>query len=130
MIALKLGKVRGTLSEEEFERHLKALAAIPAQIAQLLDNTTQMVEACKVFRYAQNFLYLGRGFNFPVALEGALKLKEISYIHAEGYPAAEMKHGLPPARAALTEPLLLRVRARIPVGSDQHTARHEPNASQ
>merc|ERR1711943_107593 len=68
--------------------------SLPDKIASVLKSSAQdIIMASKVFRYASNFLYLGRGFNFPVALEGALKLKEISYIHAEGYPAAEMKHG-------------------------------------
>lgn len=94
MIALKLAKERGTISESELAKHLNALVKIPDQIQKVLDTiTNEVISASKVFRYAQNFLYLGRGFNFPVALEGALKLKEISYIHAEGYPAAEMKHG-------------------------------------
>lgn len=69
------------------------LAAIPAKIKRILDQNESISQFAKTFTYAQNFIYLGRGYNFPVALEGALKLKEISYIHAEGYPAAEMKHG-------------------------------------
>jgi len=94
MIALKLAKEKGTISETDLATHLRALTAIPDQIKSVLDDVrNEVMSASKVFRYAQNFLYLGRGFNFPVALEGALKLKEISYIHAEGYPAAEMKHG-------------------------------------
>jgi len=94
MIALKIAKERNTISEMELSRHLEALTNIPDQIQTVLDSIpNEVISASKVFRYAQNFLYLGRGFNFPVALEGALKLKEISYIHAEGYPAAEMKHG-------------------------------------
>merc|ERR1719313_2210246 len=94
MIALKIAKERKTISEMELSRHLEALTNIPDQIQTVLDSIpNEVIGASKVFRYAQNFLYLGRGFNFPVALEGALKLKEISYIHAEGSPAAEMKHG-------------------------------------
>ena len=73
--------------------HLRELDTIPAHVAKALESNDQIKEIAKVFKDAPNFLYLGRGYNFPVALEGALKLKEISYIHAEGYPAAEMKHG-------------------------------------
>jgi len=93
MLSLILGHKRGKISQSEYEDHVKALANIPAQIASMLDNSKDVLEASKIFRYARNMLFLGRGFNFPVALEGALKLKEISYIHAEGYPAAELKHG-------------------------------------
>lgn len=92
MIALKLAKGK-TLNETEFAERLAQLAAIPDQIRNVLKISDQLADLAQVYRYASNFLYLGRGFNFPVALEGALKLKEISYIHAEGYPAAEMKHG-------------------------------------
>jgi glucosamine--fructose-6-phosphate aminotransferase (isomerizing) len=93
MIALKLLKEKGMDTTEEFKKKLKALAALPDKVRKVLAQKEQVLSWSKVFRYASNFLYLGRGFNFPVALEGALKLKEISYIHAEGYPAAEMKHG-------------------------------------
>merc|ERR1712195_66484 len=75
------------------KKKLKALAALPDKVRKVLEEKEKVLNMSRVFRYASNFLYLGRGFNFPVALEGALKLKEISYIHAEGYPAAEMKHG-------------------------------------
>ncbi len=92
MIALKLAEGR-TLSDAEHREALRALAAIPEQVRQVLTLDDQLRQMAQVYRYASNFLYLGRGYNFPVALEGALKLKEISYIHAEGYPAAEMKHG-------------------------------------
>ena len=93
LIALKLAKEKGTFSKTRFQNYLRALELIPNQIDQLLkiDDTVKKIAA--VYKNAKNCLYLGRGFNFPVALEGALKLKEISYIHAEGYPAAEMKHG-------------------------------------
>ena len=70
-----------------------AMLGLPDQIQSILDNAKEIEELAERFKNATNFLYLGRGYNFPVALEGALKLKEISYIHAEGYPAAEMKHG-------------------------------------
>ena len=92
MLALKLAEGR-TLSDEDFSRHLHALVAIPDKIRHVLAIHDEIAKLAQVYRYASNFLYLGRGYNFPVALEGALKLKEISYIHAEGYPAAEMKHG-------------------------------------
>ena len=93
MISLMLGKERGTLADGEFEEFLSGLAEIPGQIRQVLERDEEIERLARDYRYASNFLYLGRGCNFPVALEGALKLKEISYIHAEGYPAAEMKHG-------------------------------------
>ncbi|PEN15296.1 glutamine--fructose-6-phosphate transaminase (isomerizing) [Longibacter salinarum] len=92
MIALKLAENR-TLSTGEMAHNLHALASIPDKVDEVLDMNDEIREMASVYRYASNFLYLGRGYNFPVALEGALKLKEISYIHAEGYPAAEMKHG-------------------------------------
>jgi glucosamine--fructose-6-phosphate aminotransferase (isomerizing) len=93
LIALKLAKEKGTLSTSAFQNYLRTLAHIPSQIEQLLKIDDTVKEIAAVYKDAKNCLYLGRGFNFPVALEGALKLKEISYIHAEGYPAAEMKHG-------------------------------------
>ena len=93
LIALKLAKIKGTISQSNYRLHLNALEAIPDQVDNALKKNGDIEEIAKVFKDATNFLYLGRGYNFPVALEGALKLKEISYIHAEGYPAAEMKHG-------------------------------------
>lgn len=93
MLALMIGKEKGTLSEEQYLKIIGELARIPEKITHLLKQDASIAEFAKTFTYAQNFIYLGRGYNFPVALEGALKLKEISYIHAEGYPAAEMKHG-------------------------------------
>ncbi len=93
LIALKLAKEKGTFSESRFQNYLRTLELIPNQIEQLLNIDATVKEIAAVYKDAKNCLYLGRGFNFPVALEGALKLKEISYIHAEGYPAAEMKHG-------------------------------------
>ena len=93
MIALKLAKDR-TLSTAELASNIQALAAVPEQVRGMLERADEDLRSmAQVYRYASNFLYMGRGYNFPVALEGALKLKEISYIHAEGYPAAEMKHG-------------------------------------
>ena len=92
-MALKLAKGR-TLSNAEMADNIQALADVPGKVRQVLETNNEELRAmAEVYRYASNFLYLGRGYNFPVALEGALKLKEISYIHAEGYPAAEMKHG-------------------------------------
>ena len=93
LIALRLAKQKGTISNSLFKQYLVELETIPGKIKKVLDNNDLSLEIAKIYKDAKNFLYLGRGFNFPVALEGALKLKEISYIHAEGYPAAEMKHG-------------------------------------
>jgi glucosamine--fructose-6-phosphate aminotransferase (isomerizing) len=93
MIALKMAKLRGTITETKFLETLAELETIPAKIELALKSADKIEKIAAKFKDARNFLYLGRGLNFPVALEGALKLKEISYIHAEGYPAAEMKHG-------------------------------------
>ncbi|MCF0197878.1 MAG: glutamine--fructose-6-phosphate transaminase (isomerizing) [Bacteroidaceae bacterium] len=93
MLALALAWERGTVSEEEYVRVIAALNEIPDKMQELLEQGEKIRDISRIFTYARNFLYLGRGYNYPVALEGALKLKEISYIHAEGYPAAEMKHG-------------------------------------
>ena len=92
-IAISLAKKRGTISEELYRQLLIELENIPRKVGQVLKAADKVKEIAFIFTYARNFIYLGRGLNFPVALEGALKLKEISYIHAEGYPAAEMKHG-------------------------------------
>ncbi len=92
MLALALSKGR-TISNDEIALNLKELASVPEKAARILELDSQIKSIAELFKDAKNFLYLGRGYNFPVALEGALKLKEISYIHAEGYPAAEMKHG-------------------------------------
>ncbi len=93
LIALRLAKAKGTMSSSDFRRHLVELETIPEKVEEVLKSDALSKEIASIYKDAKNFLYLGRGFNFPVALEGALKLKEISYIHAEGYPAAEMKHG-------------------------------------
>ncbi|MBH1959142.1 MAG: glutamine--fructose-6-phosphate transaminase (isomerizing) [Flavobacteriia bacterium] len=94
LIALKLGKHNGHLSNQEFMKLITELDALPKKVEEVLESTHDITkDIAKNFVDSQNFLYLGRGYNFPAALEGALKLKEISYIHAEGYPAAEMKHG-------------------------------------
>jgi len=93
MVALKIGYEKGTLDKERFMYLCKELAAIPAKAAEVLKQDEHIKEIALKYKDAHDFLFLGRGYNFPIALEGALKLKEISYIHAEGYPAAEMKHG-------------------------------------
>ena len=93
MLALAIGDAKGSISHEEYQKVIDELQVIPDKIARILAQNSQIETLSKIFTYAHNFLYLGRKWNFPVALEGALKLKEISYIHAEGYPAAEMKHG-------------------------------------
>ncbi|MGK0452766.1 MAG: glucosamine--fructose-6-phosphate aminotransferase (isomerizing) [Paraglaciecola sp.] len=93
LIALKLGKANGSLADHTFKNYIKKMQLIPRQVEKLLEIDEHVKSIAAVYKDAKNCLYLGRGFNFPVALEGALKLKEISYIHAEGYPAAEMKHG-------------------------------------
>lgn len=93
LIALELGRSRGVLSDSRFRALCQELDSIPEKIEKMLDTDSMVTAISEAYKDSSNFLYLGRGFNFPVALEGALKLKEISYIHAEGYPAAEMKHG-------------------------------------
>ena len=93
MLAMALGHANGQLADDKYEEMVKELTMIPEKIEQILTTDEKIKALSQRFTYAHNFLYLGRGWNYPVALEGALKLKEISYIHAEGYPAAEMKHG-------------------------------------
>ena len=93
LIGLRLGQLRGTLSRDDFSRVAEELEALPKAVQTVLKSEKEIEQISKNYKDAANFLYLGRGYNFPVALEEALKLKEISYIHAEGYPAAEMKHG-------------------------------------
>ena len=93
LLALNIAQEKGTVSPEQRQSIIKELPNIPAKIEKILKHDKQIAELAKTFTYAHNFIYLGRGYNYPIALEGALKLKEISYIHAEGYPAAEMKHG-------------------------------------
>lgn len=93
LFALALGREKGVLAKEEYERYIEELALLPSKISKILESDTRIKDIARCLTYARNALYMGRGYNFPVALEGALKLKEISYIHAEGYPAAEMKHG-------------------------------------
>lgn len=93
MLALALAKEKETVSKEDYERVVKELFLIPHKMQEVLKLNDKIANLSQVFTYAHNFIYLGRGYSYPVAMEGALKLKEISYIHAEGYPAAEMKHG-------------------------------------
>ena len=93
MLALALAKEKNSIKEKEYLEIVKELSMIPEKMREVLKSNEHIADLSRVFTYARNFLYLGRGFSYPVALEGALKLKEISYIHAEGYPAAEMKHG-------------------------------------
>jgi len=93
LIALKLAKVKGEISNSDYRYHLQELELIPEKVQKALESDEHIKTVANIYKNARNCLYLGRGYNFPVALEGALKLKEISYIHAEGYPAAEMKHG-------------------------------------
>ena len=94
MMALELGQMKGLISPSEMKKYINELTKIPAKVEHILEHSDDIIKKmASMFTYAPNFLYLGRSYSFPVALEGALKLKEISYIHAEGYPAAEMKHG-------------------------------------
>lgn len=93
MLALALGMAKGTVEQDEYDKTVRELLRIPDKIKKVLEQNDKIEKIAQTYTYAHNFLYLGRGWNYPVALEGALKLKEISYIHAEGYPAAEMKHG-------------------------------------
>jgi len=93
LMALELGRLKGTIAQDRFNHLVNELCSVPAKIEEILKNNKEIEQYSKIFTYAKNFIYLGRKYTYPVALEGALKLKEISYIHAEGYPAAEMKHG-------------------------------------
>ena len=93
LFSLALGHELGTISQQEYEEHIAELAVLPEKMKKVLEQDEQIRQIARTLTYARNALYMGRGYNYPVALEGALKLKEISYIHAEGYPAAEMKHG-------------------------------------
>ena len=93
LMALRLARAKGTISSSDFRHHLLELEMIPKKVEKALEQDEHIKKIADIYKNSRNCLYLGRGYNFPVALEGALKLKEISYIHAEGYPAAEMKHG-------------------------------------
>lgn len=93
MIALLVGMRKGTLSREKYKEYIRELHRLPEKVQQILDKDKEIEHLAEALKDSTNAIYLGRGCQYPVALEGALKLKEISYIHAEGYPAAEMKHG-------------------------------------
>jgi glucosamine--fructose-6-phosphate aminotransferase (isomerizing) len=93
LMALTIANMKGTLEKARYTKLIDELSKIPAKMEETLSTNENIQKIAPIFTYAKNFIYLGRGYNYPVALEGALKLKEISYIHAEGYPAAEMKHG-------------------------------------
>ncbi len=93
LLAVRIGRARSTLSAEQARKHLNALAAAPEQLESLLNQEAKIEQVARAYAAARDFLYIARGINYPIALEGALKLKEISYLHAEGYPAGEMKHG-------------------------------------
>jgi glucosamine--fructose-6-phosphate aminotransferase (isomerizing) len=126
LLALYLGQQRGVLSQEESLKHVRALNGLPVKLETLLGCDDQIEKFAREFHRAQDFLYLGRGINFPIALEGALKLKEISYIHAEGYPAGEMKHG---PNALIDEELPVVVIATRDEASDASKLRYEKTLS-
>jgi glucosamine--fructose-6-phosphate aminotransferase (isomerizing) len=126
LLALYLGQQRGVLSQEESLNHVRALNGLPVKLETLLGCDDQIDKLAREFHRAQDFLYLGRGINFPIALEGALKLKEISYIHAEGYPAGEMKHG---PNALIDEELPVVVIATKDEASDSSKLRYEKTLS-
>ena len=126
LLALYLGQKRGTLTETESIAHMQALNGLPVKLETLLGCDDQIEKMAREFHRAQDFLYLGRGINFPIALEGALKLKEISYIHAEGYPAGEMKHG---PNALIDEQLPVVIIATRDENSDASKLRYEKTLS-
>jgi glutamine---fructose-6-phosphate transaminase (isomerizing) len=126
LLALYLGQQRGVLSEAQSLEHVRALNGLPVKMESLLGCDDQADRLAREFHRAQDFLYLGRGINFPIALEGALKLKEISYIHAEGYPAGEMKHG---PNALIDEDLPVVVIATKDDASDASRLRYEKTLS-
>ena len=126
LLALYLGQQRGVLSQEESLKHVRALNGLPVKLETLLGCDDRIEKFAREFHRAQDFLYLGRGINFPIALEGALKLKEISYIHAEGYPAGEMKHG---PNALIDEELPVVVIATRDEASDASKLRYEKTLS-
>ncbi|MEQ1644510.1 MAG: SIS domain-containing protein, partial [Pyrinomonadaceae bacterium] len=126
LFALYLGEVRGKIDETRAKKLAQDLAELPLKIEQLLNDADSIEELSKEYFRVQDFLYLGRGINFPVALEGALKLKEISYIHAEGYPAGEMKHG---PNALIDEKLPVVVINTKETGNDLSELRYEKTHS-
>ena len=126
ILGMYLGQIRGTLAPEQSAAMVEELALIPGKLDQVLANTAIYEELAKHLFRAQDFLYLGRGIHFPIALEGALKLKEISYIHAEGYPAGEMKHG---PNALIDENLPVVVLATRDPLSDESQVHYEKTLS-
>ncbi len=126
LFALYLGQLRGALSADQAKHHAQELAELPVKIEHLLSESDELEELAREFHRSQDFLYLGRGINFTVALEGALKLKEISYIHAEGYPAGEMKHG---PNALIDERLPVVVVNTREVGNPASELRYEKTHS-
>jgi glucosamine--fructose-6-phosphate aminotransferase (isomerizing) len=126
LFALYYGQLRGALSADEAKHHAQELAELPVKIEHLLSESDELEELAKEFHRSQDFLYLGRGINFTVALEGALKLKEISYIHAEGYPAGEMKHG---PNALIDERLPVVVVNTRELGNEASELRYEKTHS-
>jgi glucosamine--fructose-6-phosphate aminotransferase (isomerizing) len=126
LLALYLGELRGEINEERGKKLAQDLAELPLKIEQMLNDADAIEELSKEFFRVQDFLYLGRGINFPVALEGALKLKEISYIHAEGYPAGEMKHG---PNALIDEKLPVVIVNTREVGNEGSELRYEKTHS-
>lgn len=109
LLALCVGQMRGTVDDATVERIVRELKNMPLYIKDVLGLADKIKNLSKIYTYARNFLYLGRGYNYPTALEGALKLKEISYIHAEGYPAAEMKN------YKLFQSMIFNSRNRVPL---------------
>ena len=126
LLALYLAQRRGMIDEQESLRHISALSSLPVKIETVLSCDEQMERLAREFHRAKDFLYLGRGINFPIALEGALKLKEISYIHAEGYPAGEMKHG---PNALIDEELPVVVLATCDHADERSKVRYEKTLS-
>ena len=126
ILALYLGQLRGKIDKKDAKRYAQELAELPLKIERLLNEADSFKDLSKEFFHSQDFLYLGRGINFPVALEGALKLKEVSYIHAEGYPAGEMKHG---PNALIDEKLPVVVVNTFEKGNDASELRHEKTHS-
>ncbi|MBV9082972.1 MAG: SIS domain-containing protein, partial [Acidobacteriaceae bacterium] len=126
ILGMYLGQVRGTLDPNQSAALVEEMAAIPGKLEQVLTNTEIYEELAKHLHNARDFLYLGRGIHFPIALEGALKLKEISYIHAEGYPAGEMKHG---PNALIDENLPVVVLATRDPQSEESNVHYEKTLS-
>jgi glucosamine--fructose-6-phosphate aminotransferase (isomerizing) len=126
LLAVHLGRLRGTLSLAEAKRHLGALAELPEKLEKVLSADAEYESLARTYCRAQDALFLGRGIHYPIALEGALKLKEISYIHAEGYPAGEMKHG---PNALIDEELPVVVLATRDASDPDSVQRYEKTVS-